>query len=183
MVYGEKTTKDATTACGGKRGSEIHEGGGGGYRGIRVCRTVWSECGESARTRYPVRRWRACGGIEGGEAAQARRDERYERLRSPSGAAHLEGLVCVRRGICGKWRERCVTVEVARKTLCEAKTRSLSLARACVSLPQRKVPCKNSLSLSGCGFHPHHNPPTSPNLSASSKPLYLVQAFFRFSPQ
>ena len=118
------------------------------------------KCGESARTRYPVRRWRACGGIEGGEAAQARRDERYERLRSPSGAAHLEGRVCatwdmwqVERAVCD--------CRSSPKNSMRSETRSLSLARACVSLPQRKVPCKNTLSL-GLRLSPSPQPANRP---------------------
>ena len=74
-MYGEKKTKDATTAWRRTRGRKYTregEEGTGGYECVSVTVLVWRE---SARTRYPVRRWRACGGIGGGEAAQARRDE------------------------------------------------------------------------------------------------------------
>jgi hypothetical protein len=182
-VYGEKKTKDATTAWRRTWGRKYTREGGRRVQGDTKCvGQCGVKCGESARTRYPVRRWRACGGIEGGEAAQARGDERYERLRSPSGAAHLEGRVCATWDMWQVERERCVTVEVARKTLCEAKLGPYR-SRARLRLTPAAQSTMQEHSLSGCGFHPHHNPPTSPNLSASSKPLYLVQAFFRFSPQ
>ena len=163
---------------GGARGvGNTREREGGGYRGIRVCRTVWSECGESARTRYPVRRWRACGGIEGGEAAQARRRGMRDCARPV--ARRISRVVCVRRGICGKWRERCVTVEVARKTLCEAKLGPYR-SRAPASHSRSAKYHARTLSRAAAFTLTTTRQPLQ-TFSASSKPP-LAQAFSLSSP-